>query len=88
MALPGIVVDSCRLGFTSVRFLGTNAAGTLMLSPRPFIGTSEYYGADRVQKIRSRLRSKVGLIATESQGGLTSTHSAATIIAEMSAPGY
>lgn len=50
-----------------------------MLSPRPFIGTSEYYGADRVLEIRLRLRSRPGLIVTESQGRRTFAHNAATI---------
>jgi len=34
---------------------------------RPLIGTSEYYGADRVVEIRLLLRSRSGLIAIESQ---------------------
>jgi hypothetical protein len=40
------------LGCAGVRFPGSNAAGPLMLSPRPLICTSEYYGADRVLEIR------------------------------------
>jgi len=74
-----LVVDSCRLGCAGVRFPGSNAAGPLMLSPRPLIGTSEYYGADRVLEIRLPLRSRSGLIATESQGGRMFAHSATTI---------
>ena len=58
-----------------------NAAGTLTLSPRPFIGTSEYYGVGRVSEIRLRLRSRLGLNATERQGGRTSAHSTTTPVA-------
>lgn len=73
-SLSGLVVDSCALDSAVVRFPSSNVAGRLVLSPRPFIGTSGYERAGHVPE--TGCGSDPGLIATEPQGGRTFAHSA------------